>query len=909
MLLGKRSRYQFQQIRYNHTVTISTKLLIPPIRDNVIPRSRLTEIVLSGLSEKFTLVSAPAGFGKTTLLSECTKHFNRPVTWVSLDDDDNDQTRFLNYFISSLGEIFCGFGESIQNSRQSNYTSNEELIISGLINEIVEIQKPFVLIMDDYHVITNPKIHEFLTIIIENQPPEMHLIISTRSDPPIALARWRVRQEMVEIRSQDLRFSLDETKSFLNDIMQLNLSEDAVSKLESKTEGWIAGLLMAAISLKGREDVTNFIQAFEGSHRFIFDYLVEEVLDQISSEHQEFLIRTSILDKLCAPLCNSLLNIQNSQSSLHKLDSMNLFIVPLDDKRYWYRYHHLFLDILSSRQVEITASEIEELHTRASIWYENNGDLLTAIDHAHKSGNIERVAQLIETNVLRILDRGELRGLIQLLNQLPESSLKKYPWLRIALAWALTQVGSLDDALLHLISTEKTIKSNSKDQNRHIAGHISAMRSYIELFSPGDHTQGAKFAKSALEQLPESDLRTRGMVYVTLGTMQRANQEPSIALETLQSALEIYQTRNQPYIMIDILSQMARAYREQGLLRETVRSCDAALEIASRYSNGKMSQFPNIAYTMGVLGRIYYEWNQLDKATEFGLQGLAISERWGQANTILGMYLLLARIYRIQCKFQDALEAIKAAKSVGSQFSDTHKFVIQTHEMSIRLAMGEFDSVENWVKIDSKNFETDLDEKLWELASLIVALPDSSQGNLLNELLEGLDRLSNISLKSEILRRSIKVDIQKAVIYHLQKNYDQSIAMIENALSVGKDDGYVRSFIDHGQTMEDILKKAIRAGIEVDYANTLLSTMNTDLLKNGTQPKIQESSDYIEPLTDREIEVLRILSTELSVPEIADELVITVGTLRTHIKRIYSKLDAHSRFEAVSKAKDFKILN
>jgi LuxR family maltose regulon positive regulatory protein len=393
------------------------------------------------------------------------------------------------------------------------------------------------------------------------------------------------------------------------------------------------------------------------------------------------------------------------------------------------------------------------------------------------------------------------------------------------------------------------------------------------------------------------------MVMVFLGTTQRVQQNYHAALETLNSALGIYQVTNQHNVVIEILSQIARIRREQGLLKETVQVCNKALKVADRYTKGDQHRLPTAAYTMGILGRIYYEWNQLDLAMEIGLHALALSERWGQANTLMGNHLFLSKIFRVQGLYQEALKSVLAAQRSGGRFSETHEFVIRTHEAIIRLAMGDIDFVERWVKQESVSYETHQGERLWELAPLILALFREKYLDDLDELIKGLNQLQVLFKKSGNSRRSLQSYILEAMIYKALRNYDQALTALENALTLGKSEGYIRSFLDQGTPMENLLMKAITAGIQRDYATRLHTALLSDKdLK--LHFKDREPALLVEELTDREMEVLRLLSTNLTVPQIADELVITVGTLRTHIKRIYGKLDVHSRFEATTRASE-----
>jgi len=390
------------------TPLLTTKLYIPPIRPDRVPRPRLIERLNEGLHRKLTLLSAPAGFGKTTLLSEWTRQSALPVAWVSLDVGDSDPARFWAYFIAALQTIHQSVGEPALAALQSPQPPWLEGLLTGLINEIAQAPAPFVLVLDDFHMIAGQPIHDGITFLLGNLPPQMHLIVSSRADPPWPLARLRARRDMTELRVDDLRFTSAEAASFLNEVMKLELSPGDVAALEERTEGWIVGLQMAALSMRGREDVSGFIKAFSGSHRFILDYLVEEVVDRQPRDIQEFLLKTSILERVTAPLCDAVTGANDGQTILAQLEQANLFLVPLDDERRWYRYHHLFADLLRNRLAQVWPDRVPTLHRRASEWYDSKGQIVEAVGHALMTGDVEWIESLVAANALAVIYHGEL---------------------------------------------------------------------------------------------------------------------------------------------------------------------------------------------------------------------------------------------------------------------------------------------------------------------------------------------------------------------------------------------------------------------------------------------------------------------------------------------------------------------
>src|SRR5713226_8993041 len=472
--------------RENVTPILATKLYLPRLRPNVVFRPRLLERLNEGLHRKLTLISAPAGFGKTTLVSAWVEGIERPTAWLSLDEGDNDPARFLAYLVAALQTIAANIGEGVLGVLQSPQPPPTEAILMALLNEITTLPDNFVLVLDDYHVIDAKPVDQALTYLVEHLPPHMHLVITTREDPQLPLARLRARGHLTEVRTADLRFTPSEAAAFLNQVMSLKLSAEDIAALERRTEGWIAGLQLAALSMQGHEDAASFIRSFTGSHHFVLDYLLEEVLGQQSERVQRFLLRTSILDRMSGPLCDAVVLDPSisGQATLEYLEHANLFIIPLGDERRWYRYHHLFADLLRLRLHQSIASspaeaqsQVNELHLRASLWYEDHDLEIEAFQHAVAAHDVERAARLVEGKGMPLHFRGAVTPVLHWLESLPKTALNARPSLWVMYASALTMTGILSGVEEKLQAAEAAMQGTEPDDTtKDVVGQIAAIR-------------------------------------------------------------------------------------------------------------------------------------------------------------------------------------------------------------------------------------------------------------------------------------------------------------------------------------------------------------------------------------------------------------------------------------------------
>ena len=907
---------------------LRTKLYTPPTWPEQVSRPRLVECLNEGLYRRLTLISAPAGFGKTTLLSECASRCGRPVAWVSLDKGDNDPVRFWTYFVAALQTIpslnEAGVGDAVVVMLKSSQPPPIKALLTSLINEISDVPDPCILVLDDFHLITERRIHDGLAFALDNLPPQMHLILSTRADPPWSLARLRARSEMTELRADDLRFTPQEAATLLNNVMQLGLSPEDVAALEARTEGWIAGLQMAAVSMQGQRrtqrahGVSGFVKAFTGSHRFVLDFLVEEVLDHQSSEVQEFLLKTSILERMSAPLCDTVTGRNDSHTILTQLEQANLFLVPLDDERRWYRYHRLFADLLRNRLEETRADLVPALHRQASVWHEEQGLVAEALNHALAAGDVERAAGLIEGNVLAMMDRGELATLVGWLDSLPNQVVRSRPWLCIAHAWLLVYAGQLDDVESHLQDAEKALvpkSAMSRLEVRHITGHITAIRAYVQGLR-GDMSRTVELARMALEYLPQEDVMTRGFTAALLGSALRFSGHLGAAAEAFAEAIPASQAAGDCHVAVNVLCDLAVLQVVRGQLHDAAATCREALQLAGRYVGRGRQQLPAAGLAHARLSGVLREWNDLEAAVHHAQVGIELCEQWGQADTSIVGYVNLARARQAIGDADGALKAIQEAKRLASDLSSWYVAVMETYEARLRLAQGDGAAASRWAQGSELGVDDEVPFERGDayrtLARVLIARgEEESRSRFVDESLRLLARLLAVAEVAGATGYVIDTLILQALALQGRGEREQALAVLERALFLAEPEGYVRIFIDEGPPMGVLLRQAATRGIAADYVSNLLATWDEETKDQGQTTKERDSSFVhrpspvlVEPLSERELQVLRLLSTHLSSREMARELVISPHTVRSHIKSIYSKLNVHRRADAVERAEE-----
>ena len=710
---------------------LQTKLYIPPLRLNLVPRPHLIERLNQGLQpgHKLTLVSVPAGFGKTTLVGEwagglrldadINSHFANKVAWLSLDNGDNDPTRFLTYLVATLqtlalGEVGKGapiIGEGAVSMLQSPQSPPTEAILISLLNDVNAVPDRIFLVLDDYHIIDSSPVDNALSFILDHLPPQMHLVIVTRADPDLPLARLRARGQLAELRAKDLRFSSSEAADFLNQVMGLALSAEEISALEDRTEGWIVGMQLAALSMQGKKDTAVLVKSFTGSHRFILDYLLEEVLRQQSKEVQVFLLESSILKQLNSTLCDALTGRDNSQEILETLESANLFIISLDEERRWYRYHHLFSDLLYKRLRQKEPDWVPMLHIKASEWYEQNGFVDEAIGHLLRAEVFERAAELIDQNLDAIWTRGEHGKLRQRLGALPDEVLSSRPQLCIFNALYLFTSGQQDAANHYLQAAEQALEPgkdsvygtaprDQADQQSDIErmwlrGRLAAIRAFIGIYYRADGQEIIEQSRLALEYLPQQDLIMRSLAAVALGDAYAFQGDMKASYQARSEALAASKTAGNVYLLIVANLKMAITVREQGFLRRVLELCRPQMELANRSG---MSQGGVVGWLLAIWGKVLAELNDLDGAIELARRGVELVEQSGDVAMLSWSYLCLMRVLFSRGDITGAEEIFQKLDNNGrgSHMPPWFRSQMEAWQLRFWLAQDRMQAVSQW---------------------------------------------------------------------------------------------------------------------------------------------------------------------------------------------------------------------
>lgn len=894
------------------TPILATKLYIPPPRPRVVPRPRLVGQLNAGLHRKLILVSAAAGFGKTTLVSNWISDFlaaagGRPeamagqgknvnrVAWLSLDEADSDPARFLAYLVAALQTIKINLGEGILAVLQSSQPPPIEALLTTLLNEITVIPDHFILVLDDYHVVDSMPVDEALTFLLERMPPQMHLVIATRQDPDLPLARLRARGQLTELRAVDLRFTPAEAAEFLNQVMGLDLSAADIAALEERTEGWIAGLQLAALSMQGQADTSGFIQAFSGSHHFVLDYLLEEVLHRQPEHIQTFLLRTSILSRLCGPLCEALLETPpgSGQATLETLERANLFIIPLDSERRWYRYHHLFGDLLRQRFGK--PQEFSAYHLRASAWYAANDDLAEAFQHALAAEDFERAAGLAERAWPGMEGAFQSAAWLGWVKKLPGAVVRSRAELCYQLGMAFSDIGEPETSEIHLQNAERAL-ADLPDQTGVVTlrGNIALTRAYNAQVQ-GKLTETIQYAEQAIQLIPAEDVYRRAQAAITLEFTHWASGDMETALNAIHAWIADMQKLGNPAFVIASAFAEADVQIVLGRLREAKKTYQQAIQLAAE--NGPEAQAITAHHHLG-LALIYRELGETEPAAAH----LKTAADLGQRTTLVDWphrwKLAQARIKESAGEWEAALGLLDEAQRVYVKKPVPITRPVEALKARIYLKQGRLDKAEAWAQERGLSF-TDPASYLHEFELLTLArlrLDDPRVNDLLERLLSLAESQNRLGSVLEIL-------LTQALAHRAQGHQPQALAALERALTLAQPEGYLQTFVDEGEQVR-LMIDDLR--LTIDSHSPLLVYISKLLAAFPIQSPNHEITQSL--VSERELEILHLIAQGLSNTEISQRLYLALSTVKGHNQRIFDKLQAQNRTEAVARARELGLL-
>jgi LuxR family maltose regulon positive regulatory protein len=879
------------------TPLLATKLYLPPQRPKVVLRPRLTGRLNAGLPRRLTLIAAPAGFGKTTLVSAWLAECARPAAWLSLDAGDNDPARVLTYLVAALQTVAAPIGAGVLGAIQSPQPPPTESILTALLNDIAAVKDDFVLVLDDYHVIDSRPVDTALTFLIEHMPPQMHLIITTREDPNLPLARLRARGHLNELRARDLRFTRAEAGGFLTQVMGLTLAAAEIAALETRTEGWIAGLQLAALSLQGQTDASSFITSFSGNHHFVLDYLLEEVLQQQPQHVQTFLLRTSILDRMCGPLCDAVLADPSSsqppasQQILEQIDHANLFIVSLDSERRWYRYHHLFADLLRQRlhqsaALEHEAIRVAALHIRASIWYEDAGLALEAFQHAAAAHDVARAERLIEGKGMPLHFHGAVAAILGWLAALPRAVLDARPSLWVKHAEILLVNGQPTGVEQKLQAAEaalaQTTSAAAPDApTRNLIGHIAAVRATLALTQ---YRIDAMITQSrrALEHLSPGDLPFRATANWTLGIGYQLQGDRVAASRALSEAIALSHTAGNIFTTILATIGMGQIHEGDNRLYLAAQTYQQALQLA-----GDRPQ--QIIYEAHLgLAQIFYEWNDLEAAERHGQASLQLARQY---DSVIDRFIV-CEVFLARLKLaQGDVDGAAALLAQADQFARQHNFVYRIPEVAaaqipVLLRQGKLAAA------------THLAQQHQHPASQARVLLAEGNPAAALALLEPVRREAEARGWQD---ERLKALVLQAVAHHLHGQKDPAGLLLDEALALAEPAGFIRVFVDEGLAMKHLLQEAAARGIAPDYTRRVLAAF----APGGARRSAQAAVDS---LSERELEVLQHIAEGQTDRAIAERLYLSLHTVKVHARNIYGKLGVSSRTQAVARARELGLL-
>jgi LuxR family maltose regulon positive regulatory protein len=892
-----------------------TKLHIPPVGNNIVHRSELFEKLNSGLSRKLILISAPAGFGKTTVVSDWIDQNKIPTTWFSIDNGDNDPIDFLSYIISGIQSIHTAFGQSALKLLNSPNRPSVESIASLLINEILNINQNFLLVLDDFHLIKSNEVLNLVTYLLEHIPGNIHIVILTRSDPALSVSRLRSQHQLVELRSSDLSFSANDISILFNKKLKLGLSIEDVISLETKTEGWVAGLQLTALSMQGREDISKFIQDLKGDNRYIMDYLMEEVLKIQSEDIVEFLLETSILEQMSGPLCNAVLNRNDSQLILETLEKNNMFVIPLDEERTWYRYHHLFADLLKQKLLQKETSIVKAIHNKACSWFEENSMNELAVEHAFEINNYEKGIQILGGIVKRMWETGQHSAILKYGNLLPDELIKRNPEICLYYSWILISTGQIEEAEPFLVSAEKITtklindKMSSKEiilQYKILLGKLSVTMAYMKLFSaPAEKI--INYGEIAIENLSGKNHLWIGWAWYYIGNaeMSRGNFEKSN--KALDNALIHSRRSGNLYLISSITTTIVTHKLYMGQYNSAFEQCS---DLLSFMKEGGYSQIAKTEWMYSglftMISVIQSIWTDFDEALENVKTAYDLCKN--EKNIHHKIMALLAYSYVLYAhedksgafdkinQLEDVLKQYKISPHLASTYIGWKIYLLI--EMDQTPKANDF-AKEMGLGLKEKISYEYILSHIFYIRLMLVQYKFDEAGWLLSEFYAIADQAKGIE-------RLVQLKILYAVLYKMTDEHNKAVVNFIEAMELAAEENLLIYFLFDLNITNDLLNDVYKIQATGD---TKIPDNFIDKLKQAIEMKKSRKKNHAEfELSARELDTLKLIAENLMNQEIADKLFISVNTVKTHLKNINLKLGVVNRAEAVTKAKELRLI-
>ena len=918
---------------------IKTKINQPSLKRNLVLRSRITGVLTDGIENgrKLTLISAPAGFGKTTLVSSWIEGNNIPAAWISLDEGDGDPDRFLTYLVAALQTLISGVGDGVLLALQSPQTVSPNELLTTLLNELNSTEDDFILVLDDLHAVNSLAMDELLSFLVDHMPPAMHLVITTREDPALPLARLRVRNQLTEVRAADLRFTEDEAAAFLNQVMGLNLSAEDIAALEARTEGWVAGLQLAALSMQGHasRDTAEFIRSFSGTNQFVLDYLLEEVLKKQPEVMQGFLLSTSILNRLSDALCNAVLHGENAsaQGALETLERNNLFVISLDNERHWYRYHHLFRDLLRQRlSQKYGQDEVAAMHIRASEWFERAGDLGEAFHHAVSATDFDRAARLLESNWLAMDENFQTGTWLEWANQIPLSVRRVRPVLLTQLGWCYMDAGNPEASESILQAAEACLKNSLEDlviveaeQFRSLPARIAFARAY-NAQTQNRFDDVVRYVETALDIIPHDDQYMQAQASSILSTAYWANGELDKAYGLMSGWVDAAQQAGNFVFAVAASFGKADILITQGRLRDAMLVYQTALGLAAEHDAEQHTAHHHLG-----LGLLHHEMGEDERATHHLQKAFELGRQTTIVDWMYRKNLAQAYLKEFEGDFDTALDLLDEAQRYYVRTPIPNLRPVDAMKARVYLQQGRLDKARAWGAksglslIEAPDYLHEFERLTLAKIALAEYQHDRNEQHIL-DVLKSLDAQLKLAQKQNRLQSQIEILLLLAFAYQARGESVQTLPMLEQALKLAEPEGYLRLFLNEGESMRfliaDLRHRARRAlTIEntakplLGYVERLLATFPRPGQAQNPKSKIpfghgvvNPEFEMIDPLSERELEVLHLIAQGLSNQEITQKLVVALSTVKGHNLRIFAKLQVKSRSEAVARARELGLI-